>query len=738
MRSPIEPKLRMHRRKTAGACPRILGWLAPALVLALATAAQALDGRAEVRTNHQEGRVGETAYSSDNRWDLVGMDEMIRFSRTSSLRLEYTARREILRGSSAGTSVDNHQVVLTPAAHLSWQLDGLRLTAHGRGNRIDRDDTGLPTQRDDSLEYGLWSNLRLSRLLLDMNFQESASWRRTTGNDRENRERSGRATIRYELSDNDEVRYQYSRVELDAVTFGHRTTFDTHQVQYRGDHGFAADRGRVSVSALRSRFQQRDAFDTLASEQYVLPETAAWYLDDTPGQLDPLENQPQPVPALIDNDRTTPTVINLGDNATPVRDQGGDYRNLVLDFGEMQSLDAAYLYVDRRLTFLPQLMAWDLYFSDDAEGFDWGLPVPAGQWSATWFELETGRQGWEIRFAGGEVTHRRLKLVNRKLGPTMGDLFVTEFEPFTTSLSTEPELRSRQDRTMLNGELAYALHPRLRFRYGASLDRRDQGGDDGRLNRTNNTVTMDWRRNSWLLSGQLQANRESAPGDLDTDSNTRLLSLSRRGTGRLGANLSWMVTEDDNYNARYRTEAVTADATWRAAPALTFSQKLSRGWRKSDFGTGDSDSWVLSSEIQSAPRPSLRVDLRRTERWVSQEAGVGFTTYSESQADANWEIMPLLTWNGQVISQKRDERDWMIRNSLAWTPLPGGSMALSFQASDYQDSRTDQMRRGAGATADWRPRPRLTLSGSVDKSFERLAGRDSWPLSFQFRGYWTF
>jgi hypothetical protein len=199
-----------------------------------------------------------------------------------------------------------------------------------------------------------------------------------------------------------------------------------------------------------------------------------------------------------------------------------------------------------------------------------------------------------------------------------------------------------------------------------------------------------------------------------------------------------MVTQDDNYTARYRTEAISADATWRAAPALVFTQKASRGWRQSDRGTGDSDSWVLSSEVRSSPRPSLRLDLRRTERWVSQEAGVGFTTYSESEADASWDILPLLTWSGQVVSQKRDDRDLMVRNSLAWTPLPGGSLALSFQANDYRDSRTDQQRRGAGATVDWRPRPRLTLTGSVDKSYERLAGRESWPVSFQFRGYWTF
>jgi len=634
--------------------------------------------------------------------------------------------------------VENRMTVLTPGVSYSWQFDGVRLSANLQGSRTDRDDFGLPPVREDNLQYGLWSTARRDRFRFDFSFQNNTSWRRALGNDRENRDRSGRASVRYDFSPGDQVHYQYSRTDLDAVTLGQRTTFNAHQIQYRSDHGFAADRGRFSLTVLRSRFNQRDLYDAVAGEQYVLPNAAGWYLDDTPGQLDPLENQPQSAPGLIDNDRTTPTVINLGDNAPPGREYGGDYRNILLDFGDLQTLSAATLYVDRRLTFLPQLMMWDLYFCDDPEGFDWGQPVPPGQWSATWFELETGRQGWEIRFAGGGVTHRRLKLVNRKSGPTMDDLFVTEFEPYATTLNTQPERTSQQDRTLLNGELAYALHPRLRFRYDTSLDRRDVSGDAGRLDRANNAATLDWRLDGWLLSGQVQVDRESSPGGLDTDSNTRLLSLSSLGRGPFSARLSWMATDEDNYTAKYQTESLTADATWRAAPALTMTTRASRGRRLSDLDTGDSDSWVLYADIRSAPRPNLRLDLRRTDRWVSQEAGVGFTNYSESEAVAGWDIAPQLTWNGQVVRQKRDRNDIIVRNDLSFTPLPGGSVALSFQASNYQDTRIDQRRRGVGASVDWRARPRLTFNGGVEKSYERLAGVESWPLSLQFRGYWTF
>ena len=98
----------------------------------------------------------------------------------------------------------------------------------------------------------------------------------------------------------------------------------------------------------------------------------------------------------------------------------------------------------------------------------------------------------------------------------------------------------------------------------------------------------------------------------------------------------------------------------------------------------------------------------------------------------------MLTVWSQYTSQDRDRRDWTLRPSAAWTPLQGGSVLLSLQANDYQDSRIDQLRRGGGATVDWQARPRLFLSASVEKHYEKLEGRTSRPLSFQARGYWTF
>jgi hypothetical protein len=699
--------------------------------------AWAIGGRIDVHTTHQESRSGDQEVRGDDLWELFGLDELVRLSRRSALQLQYLARRDVLSGTAAGVTVDNTTVLQNPSASLSWQSAQLRASLYGSGQRLDLDNAGAPAQRDDNFEVGLWTMLRRGRVGLDVNYHESSSWRRGEGLDNENHEKLGSADLKLNLSRHDDVQARYSRVDLDAVSLGHRTTFETARLQYSGDRSFAAERGRLGWSLMQSRFDQRDRYDRTLDRRYILPLTGGYWIDDTPAELDPLENQPEAVPALFDNDRDTPTTVNLGDNAPPGRNQGGDYRNLYLDFGEPREMSAAFLYVDRRLTFIPEVMQWDLYFCDEAEGRDWGQPVSPTAWSVRYVEPETGRQGWELTFTT-PVSHRRLKLVNRKLGPTTGDLFVTEFEVLQDVSDQPADSGQKQDRTLVEGNFEYRFHPRLQVRFDSTFDRRSHQGAAGDQRRLNHAAYAGWKLEGWLVNAQAMLTSEESPSRLKTDSNSQLVSLMRQAPGRLSARLSWSRTEDDNYNAHYLTRSLTGDATWRAAPLLAITQRVTRGWRDGQTGASDSDSWVANTELRSAPRPGMRLDVSRVLRWVSREAGAGFTSYGETQVDASWEIRPLLVWSGQYVSQKRDERDWILRNSVSWTPLPGGSVLLNLQASDYQDSRIDQLRRGGGASVDWQARRQLLLSAGFEKSYERLEGRQSWPLSFQARGYWTF
>lgn len=718
------------RRYVGIACAVWLSWAA------VAGDALALDGRVDIRTTHQEGRTGDQTIESDDRRELYSLDEMRRLWGRSSLQLQYLVRRDILSGTAAGATVDSRLVVQTPSANLSWQVAGVRTNIYGRANRADQELAGTPNLRDDSLEYGLWSTARPGTLDLNLSLSRRTSWRRGVDADRENREDQGSATARWQVTPHDNLQARLSRIDLRSVTTGLRTTFRTVQATYQGDRGFAEGRGRAAWTVLHSRFDQRDRFDGQSSLQYLLPSAGGFWIDDTPSLQDPLEAQPEPVPALYDNDRTTSTVINLGDNAPRGRDYGGDYRNIYLDFGEPVAMDAAFLRVDRRLTFIAEIIQWDVYVSDDAENRDWGQPLPPDAWTARFVDLETGEQGWEFSFPA-TITHRRIKLVDRKLGATMDDLFVTEFEVRQAVTDDRPESRQDQNRTLLQGELDYRPHTRLRLRLDSMLDRRSSAGG-GMLDRRNHGATAHWRLGVWLASAQSQWAVEESPSGLGTRANSQMVSMTRQAPGRLSARVAWSRVADDNYDARFTTESVAADATWRAAPALSFSQRVTRGWRTSESGTSDSDSWVSTSEIRSAPRPGLRFDLSRAIRWVGREAGPGFTSYNTTQIDAHWEVAPQFTIWSQYTSQERDVRDWTLRNAASWSPWQGGSVLLTLQANDYQDTRIDQLRRGGGASMDWQARPRLFLSAGIEKHYEKFQGRTSGPVSFHARGYWTF
>ena len=116
----------------------------------------------------------------------------------------------------------------------------------------------------------------------------------------------------------------------------------------------------------------------------------------------------------------------------------------------------------------------------------------------------------------------------------------------------------------------------------------------------------------------------------------------------------------------------------------------------------------------------------------------GFTTFNDTELRLSWAIFPQLTYSGIARYQVRDTADWIRRNTLALSPLPGGSMALTFYASHNEDTRADTRQRAVGGRATWRPRPTLLLEGGIEYSRFTTGPTHSSPSNLNLRGYWTF
>ena len=129
-------------------------------------------------------------------------------------------------------------------------------------------------------------------------------------------------------------------------------------------------------------------------------------------------------------------------------------------------------------------------------------------------------------------------------------------------------------------------------------------------------------------------------------------------------------------------------------------QTVSYGVRVGRDDLADSKSWVTVTDLRGMPWPNLDIALRRSDRWVNQAAGVGFTTYNDTELTTNWTPVRLVTLASEIEYEERDVSSWVVRNTLSWTPLPGGSAALRLYGFDYRDTRTDFAQRGGGWNAD--------------------------------------
>jgi hypothetical protein len=697
---------------------------------------QALDGRVDVQGNSQDGGAGATAYETSNLVENYSLGQKIHFRRNLVLQMNWLTRRQSLESRSGLGRSDSEIISQLPHASLTYRTPGLRTGLSARGIRKDTSGSGLEPWRDEHADFGAWLRRDWSWLEMEGRLQQSVSQRQAPNDERDTRESNQSASVQVSPTYHDQLRYSYSRNVQDLRTTGSEITFLGHNLQYRGDRAFAAGRGHVSLDARTSHLNQTSRFSTSGgSLSYAVPVWGGYSLDDTPEELDPLEPDPVLVTPLYDQDRDTPTIINIGDSAPPVRQYGGDYRNLILDFGEPEPLDELVLYVDTIMAF-PGLMQWRLLTSDDPEGRLWDVELGPGQFSATWFELADGRQGW--RFTLTEtISPTRIKLVNVKLGVTEPDIRITELEPYrivTGAAEVEQTIR----RHRLQGDISYHILSQLEVGYSTNLTGRYFDESDREVTGSNHRFSSILRMGTWRLGASHEINRVRNTTGQDTDASTQRVALSGRPGRTLNARLAWSRTDDRSWTQRHKTQTVSGDAAWQIAPRLTLLQKVSYGKRDAISLGVNSEAWTVTTTVRGRPRPSLELELRRSDRWVDNQAGSGFTTFNNTELQSSWAVRPLLTLTTQVVYQVREKAETLLRNSLVWTPLPGGSVSLRLHANDLQDTRTDWYQRGGGGTIVWRPRPRLYLESGIEWVLIKQYDERNTPTNIQFRGSWSF
>jgi hypothetical protein len=457
-------------------------------------------------------------------------------------------------------------------------------------------------------------------------------------------------------------------------------------------------------------------------------------LDDTPESHDPLEDDPQSVTGLSDEDLETPTTINLGDSAPPVREFGGDYRNIRYDFGDLTLFDSARLYVDRRLQ-NPELFRWRIFITDDPDGRLW-VELGADQAAASYGEWGSVLQGWEITFSE-DVPGRFLKLVDVKLGNTGPDLFVTELVVFVRESTDAEERREDSQDHSLDATLAYAVAPTMRVGYDGHVRRRVFGREDRDVDEANHGVHAGWAPGSYSLTGRADLHTVSSERTQNTDARSYQLALARRWS-TIQSTMGWNRTDDRSGDRDRTTDSYTLSSNWQAAPGLRLTQQISHGYRRDRELDTRSKSISLSHRVHSVPFATLRVELQRADRWVDNESGSGFQGYHDSEFYLSWFPVPLISISSRLRYEERaDTEEWTARQFLTWSPLREGRIEPTFSANSYYDSRADAWQYGGQLSVLWQVRPGLRAEGDAQLQKLEIAGRESTPLGTNIQLTWS-
>lgn len=724
--------------------PRVRAGSVALLVLgglcALPAPAASVQATVDVQDNRQTARTDTDTFESRWRRTTLSLQQGFLLSRPVFVDFRFWALRETTGNDATGISEESRKRSYQPEGTASFRTQ--RFQAGLRGSWYERTVEGAtalpPETRRDQLASWLDAELTATTQL-SLNASRTHSEDDPDGPSgigREQEERTGFLRARQSLPGSWQLEYVGSRTSSDLNVDDTKRTFLSQGLELVGTPNFADGRLRAYVRARTLLLDQKTEVGSGAGDElYRAPLEATLVLDDTPETLDPLEDDPVAVPELFDRNREARTTINVGGAASVVREFGGDFRNLAFDFGDPTPLSSAFLHVDRRPP-NPELYVWRVFVTDDPDGRLW-QELAADRAQVRYVEIGTVVQGWQVTF-GDDVAARFFKLVDEKLGPAEPELYVTELEVFVPADGTGSTREEDSQDYRFEGRAAYDVTPEVEVGYETRLRAR-RFDDDGR-----NVEDMDhgfrsrWARGKYVVAGRVDLRNVDARNNRrNTDVTSYQLAATRLRSERLSGSLTWNRTVDTSVGRDRTTDTYALDSSFRAAPGLRLTQRLSHGRRRDDDAGRRGSSISVSHRVEATPVRTFTVEAERTDRWVDEEIGSGFSRFSDTVAEAGWSPVPLVSVSGDFRYQERDEDDWNTREAVTWTPFPRGNLRPTFAVDSYYDSRVGSWEPGASAAVKWFVRRGLLAEGRVGVRRYEIAGEETLPVETRVHVNWS-
>jgi hypothetical protein len=694
----------------------------------------AIDGALDIRSTAQEGRAGAEKYTQRSTVSQITANQHLSLMHHFGLRFDGGLMRERFRSRFGLSRTDYTRRTGRGGASLDLSGGGgrLMLDAQTFDQKTDGDEVDSPGLRRNQLNGAAQVKHGWIDVGSGGSFTSSRRSSESAGVQR-NEEWTGTISSRMKIPRLGEVRYKFASLTGRDLNLHTRTDQTTHTVNYSGSIRFAGGRGTIATKETSSFFTQTQTRRVEEPGNRLIPPDAAGYLlDDTPGLHDPLEGELTTEPDLYDGNRQTPTLVQIGDSAPAVRQFGGDYRNIVFDFGEAVDVESMIIYIDKTLP-VPGMIQWSVFTSNDPDGRIWEESADAQLAYAEW---GVALQGWTVTFPQ-TASARFFKVVDVKLGPTAAELSVTELEAFTLG-DVAKRVRSETVNHRLGLSMQYEVTSGLRAGYDLTYRHRTLTGATDALRSQGHGFSANWTKNAWSVSGRHEIRRMTGRRSQGTDVSSQSLTAKRGREGALVSMLSWSRVDDRSGENDKLSNSVSLGYTWPAAPLLRIDQRITTA-RLADYAADrTSTSLTAVTTVNGAPVPSISLNLQQSERWVSEEAGTGFSRFDDTSLTVGWRPVPLIMLQSAIRYQLRDRGDWLIQSSATWEPLSEGTVSMGLSANHLRDTRANETQRGGGVRLEWRARPSLTLQGNLEAlGLKRASAKDS-PLNTELRGILRF
>lgn len=730
----------MPRRELRTSLARTTAALLAATALGSSAPAAAVQATVDFQDSRQTARTETETFESSWRRSTLTLQQAFPVPRPLSFDLRFWALRETTGSEAQGTTLESSKRSYQPEATLSFRIPRFQMGVRGSWfERTAEGATALPpeTRRD---QQGSWLDAQVtssSQLSLNVSRTHSDDDPVASGAPgREQEERTGFFRARQSLPKTWRFEYLASGTSSDLNVDESKRTFLSQGFELQGNPDLLGGRLRTYVRARTLLLDQEIEIGPRGDpEIYRAPRDGTVALDDTPETLDPLEDDPVPVPELFDRDRVTRTPVNLGSAATVVREFGGDYRNLAYDFGDPEPLSSAFLYVDRRPP-NPELYAWRVFVTDDPDGRLWE-ELGSDRAQVTYVEIGAVVQGWQVTMRD-DVTARFFKIVDVKLGPADPDLWVTELEVFVRSDDAAAVQQEDSRDHRLEGRLAYDVTEEVEVGYETRLRTRRYDDEGRNVDDMDQGFLSRWSRGKYVVAGRVDLQQVDARNNRrNTDVMAYQLSATRLRSERLSGSLTWNRTVDTSAGRDRTTDTYAVDSSWRGAPGLRLTQRLSHGRRRDDVADRRGSSISVSHRVEATPVRTLTCELERTDRWVDEELGSGFARFSDTVAEAAWTPVPLVSATSEFRYQERGDDDWTTRQSVVWTPFPRGNLRPTLAADSYYDSRFRSWEPGVSVSLKWFVRRGLLAEGRVGVRRYEIAGEETLPLETRVHVNWS-